>query len=163
MRQPFSPGELGQQDADLWESLSLQASHSQPAVRHALIAVASVHESLELSENDTLGYNDAVARQRWTFSLIHYNKAVQLLIKDYQQSCDRLATAIVMYVLFIVFEDFQSGNFACTLHLREWPSGLATIGVVQGQKLLSGTSLSEDFTGWCPCLVLGIVGSYGGS
>ena len=39
---------LGQQDADFWESLFLQASHSQPAVKHALIAVASIHESLEL-------------------------------------------------------------------------------------------------------------------
>jgi hypothetical protein len=79
---------LRQQDADFWESLFLQASHSQLAVKHALIAVASVHESLELSENHTLGYNGTVARKRWTFSLIHYNKAIQLLIKDDQQSCD---------------------------------------------------------------------------
>jgi hypothetical protein len=43
-----SAGEiLKQQDADFWESLFLQASHSQPAVKHALIAVASIHESLE--------------------------------------------------------------------------------------------------------------------
>jgi hypothetical protein len=90
---------LGQQDADFLGSLFLQVDHLQPAVKHALIAVASIHESLELSENDTLGYNDAVARKRWAFSLIHYNKAIQLLIKDDQQPYDRLDTAIVMCIL----------------------------------------------------------------
>jgi len=35
---------LGQQDADFLGSLFLQASHSRPAVKHTLIAVASIHE-----------------------------------------------------------------------------------------------------------------------
>jgi len=85
-----------------------------------------------------------------------------MLIKDDQQSCDRLGTAIIMYILIIVFEEFQSGYFACALHLREWPSGLATI-VLYKEKLSSATNLSKDFTGWCPFVVLEIVGSYGGS
>lgn len=112
---------LGQQDADFWKSLFLQASHSQPAIKHALIAIASVHESIELSGTD-IGYNHAVARRRRAFSLMHYNKAIQLLIRDTQASSDRLATALILCILFIVFEEYQSGYTACDLHLR---NGLA--------------------------------------
>jgi hypothetical protein len=56
-----------------WKNLFLQVSHSQPAAKHALIAVAPIHESIELSGFDTIGYNDTVARKRRAFFLIHYN------------------------------------------------------------------------------------------
>ena len=115
---------IGQQDADFWKRLFLQASHSQPAVKHALIAIASVHESLELAENDAARYYDAAARKRRAFSLIHYNKAIQLLVRDNQDSSDRLRTILIMCILFIVFEGFQSGYIACALHLQ---SGLALL------------------------------------
>jgi len=75
-----------------------------------------------------------------------------MLIKDDQQSCDRLGTAIIMYILIIVFEEFQSGYFACALHLREWPSGLATIVLYKEKLSVQLTSLRISQVGalsWC--------------
>ena len=114
---------LGQQDAEFWKSLFLQASYTQPAIKHALIAVASVHESLELSEGD-VARNEAVAQKKRVFSLKHYNKAIQLLINDKRKSPNQLCTALVICVLFIVFEGFSSNYPACALHLE---NGLALL------------------------------------
>jgi hypothetical protein len=125
---------LGQQDADFWKSLFRQASHSEPAVKHALIAVASIHESIDLSEKDTAGYNDEVVRKTRVFSLIRYNKAIQLLIRHKQDSCDRLGAALIMCVLFIVLEEFQGGYTACALHLQ---SGLALLHQWNGSKAIT--------------------------
>jgi hypothetical protein len=118
-----------------------------------LIAVASVHESVEISENTSTGYEDAVARKRRAYSLIHYNKAIQLLIRGNENSCDRLATALIMCILFIVFEEFQSDWTSCALHLQ---SGLAllhqwtstkTVPRKPGNKLRHHTDLIKNHVG----------------
>ena len=127
---------LGQQDADFWKSLFLQSSYTQPAIKHALIAVASVHESLELSEGD-VALSDVVAQKKRAFSLKHYNKAIQLLIYDYQDSSNQLSTALVMCVLFIVFEVFSSNYPAGALHLQ---NGLALLDQWSSMREFSGKS-----------------------
>ena len=113
-----------------------------------MIAVASIHESLERYSR----VQQRSSRKRWAFSLIHYSKAIQLLIKDDQQSCDRLGTAIVMCILFIDFEEFQSGYFACALHLRiglallqQW-SKSETIPGKSGNRLNYTESLINQIT-----------------
>lgn len=133
---------LGHQDADFWKKLFLQVSYSEPAIKHALIAVAAIHESIDLSA--TAGYNDEVVRMKRAFSLAHYNRAIQLLTRHKQDSCDRLGVALIMCILFIVFEEFQSGFAAFALHLH---GGLALLHQWNSSKAITtkpGTKLDYN-------------------
>lgn len=123
---------LGQQDADSWNRLFLQASHSEPAIRHCLIAIASLHESLELSNYGSMVESNSVSQGMRHFSLRHYNKAIRRLVAETNEPNARLGTILVLCLLFIVFESFQSGYYVCSLHLQ---NGLAVLQ----QWRLSGT------------------------
>ena len=86
-------------DATFWGRLVLQASQHEPAIRHAVIALSSLHENFETSDlsKESLG--------RDTFALQHYVKAIECLVQpQHGQSKHTADVALMACVLFICFE-----------------------------------------------------------
>lgn len=115
---------LGQQDAGYWNDLLLRLSQSEPAIKHVSVAIASLHESLELSDYDATAHTTTMIGQARALSLNHYNKAIQTLLSDPNQLRDRFGTLLLSCLLFLVFEEFQSGYLGCAVHLQH---GLALL------------------------------------
>ena len=93
-------------------------SHTERAIKHALIAIASLHESIELSERgQEFGDDHNTSRRLRAWSLFQYSKAINLFAGDFQQKHRSLEKTLILCILFIAFELFQSNYKACSMHL----------------------------------------------
>ena len=107
----------GDQDQRFWKDFVLQFSNTQPAIKHMLAAIGSLHESLDLGSS-TVG-NDKVGKLQ-LHAFEHHHAAIQLL-KD---SAEDLETALVSCILFICFETLQR-DFVSTVNVLR--SGLQVL------------------------------------
>ena len=109
---------FGQQDASNWIPTILQLGHAEPAVRHAITALASLHESIEpISSISTTGnlLNRDTSRFTQMIAFKHYSQAIQCLRNDDMYS--RPDLTLIICVLFILFEQFRNGDAECLVHL----------------------------------------------
>lgn len=110
---------FGQQDADEWIALLLQLGYVETPVKHAIIALASLHESLEplgdfvLSRKLPAQINNAAQILAWK----HYGKAIKPLATDAFDIYIRPDISMLMCILFVCFEQMQTGDAACIVHL----------------------------------------------
>ena len=88
--------------SEIWDRLILQATHYEPAIRHAVLALGSLHERFE-NEDQSL------QKQTWSrgeggFALEHYNLAIQSLMNP--ANCGRLNidVCLIACMLFCSFE-----------------------------------------------------------
>ena len=117
-------------DSGFWDRVVLHVSNTEPAVRHAVMALGSLHEYFE-SQGTAIGYD--LKHKSLYFSLQQYNKAIAFLSQDFSAGI-RLPVEIVMIccALFISIEILQ-GNYAATArHL------------LGGSKILSGWLSAHD-------------------
>jgi hypothetical protein len=68
---------------DFWETLLLQAALHEPSIRHAILAVGSLHESFErnnglIAPNNCKGLTDV-------FALKNYGQAINALVEPLSQ------------------------------------------------------------------------------
>jgi hypothetical protein len=81
-------------DPTFWTRLVLQATHHEPAIRHAVVALGALHESSEHSRDESS-----------MFALQQYTKAIGCLVEPIQgkkkQATD---VALMTCVLFVCFE-----------------------------------------------------------
>ena len=84
-------------DQPFWEEWILKISPSQSAIRHALMAVASVHESLLLGWDEELPLGP---RPQNGFALQQYNQAIALLTTEavHPLSTEVILTACLVFV-----------------------------------------------------------------
>jgi hypothetical protein len=84
---------------DFWDIHVLRATHHEPSIRHAIVALGSLHEKFEESRGSTLPDGD-------NFSLQQYNKAISSLLKPFssggQQTMDVCLTASILFACFEV-------------------------------------------------------------
>ncbi len=93
----------GYYDQDFWSVLTLQVSHEQPAIKHILIALGSLHWSIEAAYSIQCEEN---AEALYYVSLKHYSEAIRLL-KDENASELPIEVVLISYILFICFETMQ--------------------------------------------------------
>jgi hypothetical protein len=98
-------------DSEFWSRLVLRASHTAPTIRHAVIALGSLHETTQNKDSAVLRSGKAYNK----FALQQCNKAIaslnqELSIKG-QQSIEVLLMSCVM---FVCFETLQ-GNYESAL------------------------------------------------
>lgn len=80
--------------SEFWERLVLQAAHHEPAIRHAITAIGSLHE------NKTFGRDSEVK-----FALRQYNLAIRSLLATPSPGEQRgLDVSLISCILFICFE-----------------------------------------------------------
>jgi hypothetical protein len=90
-------------DTDLWQQLILQASHHEPAIKHAAIALGSLHQKFALGESSVLRSNQDPDSDE--FALEQYVKAIGSLVQPIQKRGKQAAdVALIACVLFVCFE-----------------------------------------------------------
>lgn len=110
-------------DSGFWDRVVLQVSNTEPAVRHAVIALGSLHEYLD-SQNKVIEYD--LKNKSLNFSLRQYTKAIASLSQSLSAGT-RLPVEVVLIccALFISIESLQ-GNYTTTArHLLSGSSILA--------------------------------------
>jgi len=89
-------------DSSFWDRLLLQATHCEPALRHAVLALSSLHERFELRD-------ETIQHPLWKgseggFALQHYNDAIGALIKPSHESQQAVDVCLMSCMLFACFE-----------------------------------------------------------
>lgn len=80
----------------------LQAFHHEPAIRHAVIALGSLHERFEIQDRSIMGSNLDVIQGG--FALEQYNHAIRLLVHPASGSKPAIDVCLISCVLFACFE-----------------------------------------------------------
>lgn len=88
--------------SDFWGCLVLRATHHQPAIRHAVLALGSLHERFEAGDNSVM--NPIWNKGEGGFALKHYNQAIQQLTKPAGEGQRALDVCLIACMLFACFE-----------------------------------------------------------
>lgn len=92
------PQLTGPFESPFWDRLLLQATHHEPALQHAAVALGALHESYEL-RSSSLTENDH------GFALQQYVKAIGFVTTPHRERGSHAAdVALMTCVLFICFE-----------------------------------------------------------
>ncbi|KAI9827641.1 MAG: hypothetical protein M1819_006930 [Sarea resinae] len=104
-------------DSSFWNRVVLQASHSEPAVRHALVALGSLHWRLKAHKDLPFRYGHP--DEELSYALQQYNKAIGYLSQQIaRMGCHEADVALISCVLFICFESFLGNYDSVVLHLQ---------------------------------------------
>jgi len=122
-----------------WHRLILQASHSDPAVRHAAIAVGSIGERLRIHNVLTLQNQDANSCH--VYARQQYQKAIELLRQHLSSRTEQsVLVTLVSCFLFMCFEFLQGNDAGACLHLE---SGVKIVrGIHEGTTSLEAHDTS---------------------
>ncbi|PSS03747.1 hypothetical protein BD289DRAFT_358524, partial [Coniella lustricola] len=140
---PCISGEL---DSVFWRVIVLQISQAEPAVRHAVLAVSSLHEGLA---GGTIAHseNGTIAHATQSFALQQYNKAIARLLDQMNSPLSSPLASLLTCILFVCIEYMQGKDRESLIHLE------------QGRQLL--TSLGQQLTGAeLECIVRHVVPLY---
>lgn len=119
----------GDFDAIFWRSVVLQVAQTEPAVRHAVLSVSTLHEGL--LQGTVVQAIDASATQ--SFALQQYNKAIARLLDQMNNPLTKPLASLLTCVLFVCIEFLQGKDKESLIHLE------------QGRQLL--TRLDERYNG----------------
>lgn len=100
--------------SDFWERLVPASCCYEPCLKHAVIALASLHERFEKGDHDIWKSNKDIAEGG--FALEQYNKAIQHLIK--QPLKPKFDTFLVSCVLFACFESLRGHHGSALSHIN---------------------------------------------
>ena len=113
---------------DLAHQLILQASHSNAAIRSAVIALGSIGERLQI--NCVLTFENQRANSCHNFAQVQYYKAITHLREQITNDPRRSESlAIIACFLFTLFDFLQGNDAASIVHLR---SGLNMLRQQEG-------------------------------
>lgn len=106
-----------------WELLTLPTSQYEPAVAHAMIALASMHRSLDSSQSHREGYTAALFDStQHHLAVEQYTRALKCL-QDFMRletatSNSGMEVIILLSLLFFCFEIFQGEDAIAQAHFR---------------------------------------------
>ena len=89
-------------DSDFWNRLVLQATHCEPPIRHAVLALGSLHEQFENGERSIL--SPIWERNAGAFALQHYIQAIKYLINPIHEGQQAVDVCLIACMLFASFE-----------------------------------------------------------
>lgn len=104
-----APELSGYHDSSFWEKLLLQVATAEPALRHAVIGMGSLHEAFA---NKRLGYSaDTIERG---FAISQYTKAIGHLRRSLARGTQQSLTALMSCIIFTCFDSIR-GHFASAM------------------------------------------------
>lgn len=115
----------GDLDGPFWRMLVLQICQSEPAVRHAVLAVSSLHEGM-VQATMMMPYADA--DHRHSFALFQYNRAIACLLDQMRTVDARPLVPLLTCVLFVCIELMQSKDKESLIHLEQGRQILNQLG-----------------------------------
>lgn len=111
-------------DTGFWKVTVLQICQSEPAVRHAVLAVSSLHEALGGTMPSTDG---SLARPHPDFALQQYNKAISRLLVQMNDPLTRPLARLLTCVLFVCVEYMRGQDKESLIHLEQGRQLLAQL------------------------------------
>lgn len=121
-------------DSRFWDRVVLQACHTEPAVKHAVLALSSLHQLSGLQiDRDTSRQHRIYAEKQHQMALV---EARALIDSASPQDIDRV---LVACIIFIIFENVRGDYKAAALHMN---SGRAILA--QHSERLRQTSRRKD-------------------
>ncbi|KAF2825744.1 hypothetical protein CC86DRAFT_34424 [Ophiobolus disseminans] len=130
-------------DREFWSRITLQMAYSEPAVRHALIALGYLHST------ETGRMKDARAKSASLYEsktlLYHYNKSVRSLVDRIDEASYKPEIALVTCLLFVCMEYLRGNYHAAFTHLTGGFKILSgrTADIRQDSPFSSPSSTSE--------------------
>ena len=112
-REKTSHDLCGLHDKTFWTDIVLQASHSQPAVKHIVTALGSLHEALEISYST---WSEDKATPLHILSLKQYNEAIEKLQTD--GGSLTIEAILVSCILCVCFETLQHDHVSALAMLE---------------------------------------------
>ncbi|KAH7077908.1 hypothetical protein BKA63DRAFT_274237 [Paraphoma chrysanthemicola] len=101
-------------DSELWSRTVLQLSHSEPAIKHGILALSTMHERYETSTPVfTTDSND--------FAFVQYMHAVQhskRLLAAHQEGKIGLEMVLIACIIFTSYENLVGNYHTASMHLR---------------------------------------------
>lgn len=102
-RERTIPGLCGFFDSDIWERLVLQATFQEPALRHAVFALGSLHERFEMGDMTVFASNLDIVQGG--LALRQYTQAINHVINRSTSKDSRsLDVCLIACILFACFE-----------------------------------------------------------
>lgn len=110
---------FGEQDGESWTALFVQVGQSEVCIKHAITALASLHESAEPVNYFVLNRRTSqqVSSATEVLALKHYNEAIRLLTQESFNTELQPDITMILCILFICFEQMRNGDAACLVHL----------------------------------------------
>lgn len=108
----------GDFDATFWRVTVLQISQVEPAVRHAVLAVSSLHEGLGAGAT-TARLDVPSSRSTQSFALRQYNKAISRLLAQMSNPLTKPLASLLTCVLFVCIEYMQGKDSEALIHLEQ--------------------------------------------
>lgn len=103
-------------DSSFWERLLLAASSQKPALRHAVIALGSLHEDA-LQKRQQCSSESENARNMH-FAALQYAKAIRALRTSLSEGREEPLTALMSCILFVCFDSLRGSFESAMIHLR---------------------------------------------
>ncbi|KAI9690846.1 MAG: hypothetical protein M1822_008465 [Bathelium mastoideum] len=140
-------------DSSFWSYYVLQTAAHESSIRHATIALGSLHERFEAGDPSILGSN--LDRLEGGFALQQYTKAIGKLIaplsEQCQQTLDIALTACVLFICFEVTIPVESDRFVLkSEQILRGHHGSALSHISNGLKILRETLSQKDQTSLVP-------------
>jgi hypothetical protein len=121
-------------DSRFWDRVVLQACHNEPAIKHAVLALSSLHQLSTLPHDDETSYQHRLYAER------QHHKALEearvLIASSQPQDVDRI---LIACIIFIIFEGVRGDYRAAAMHMD---SGRAI--VAQNSQRLKHTARRKD-------------------
>jgi hypothetical protein len=116
-QQKTAPQLSGFFGGEFWERLLLQATHHEPSIRHAIIALGSLHERFEedngLVVQSSRGWTDDFALKNYNLAIKHL---VEPLLRKGKQAIDVCLIASVLFACFEVSHDHVQPLLSLTMN-----------------------------------------------
>lgn len=120
---------------DFWGRRVLQISHSEPAIKYAVLAISSLHQHTELDDRSNSG-------ARVEYALSSYNNALHLTGKLLSETGkDNSEKGLVACALFICFENLMGAYAAAQIHLQ---NGLRILSRSRAKATIDRHQLEQD-------------------
>ncbi|KAI9694268.1 MAG: hypothetical protein M1820_009071 [Bogoriella megaspora] len=107
-------------DGLFWNRTILQLGHSEPTIKHAIMAVSSMYEQFESKS----GLNPLLSTEEDRFTLTSYSKAIKSLSEKLGNDTQSVYVPLVACVLFICLEFLRRDIDAAMTHMH---SGFAIL------------------------------------
>ncbi|KAI9846842.1 MAG: hypothetical protein M1838_001117 [Thelocarpon superellum] len=137
--------------SEFWSRLLLQATHHDPIIRHAVLAVGASHERFEM-----LGPGPGADHDPGAFALEHYNKSIRGLSRAMSGRGKMAAdVALTSCVLFTCFETLQDRYGSAIVHMKggvKMMADLERAERAEGQREGAGENQSPGHANlvWAP-------------
>jgi hypothetical protein len=114
-----SPELNGFYTTGFWEKLILQASYNEPALRHAVIAIGSLHEDFaQKSLSQASETPSETPSEGISFALNQYTKALGHLRRSLAAGDQKPLTALMSCILFVCFDSLRGFYQSAMVHLQ---------------------------------------------